>query len=84
MTASTTRARGGGAGAGARRAGRGLGGAGGYAGEHPRLGTLAVIDAPALRAAIPGSLVRRRNGYLSRAAQTLLEVLRAGAPGHAR
>ena len=43
-----------------------------------------MIDAPALRAAIPGSLVRRRNGYLSRAAQTLLDVLRAGAPGHAR
>ena len=43
-----------------------------------------MIDAPALRAAIPGSLVRRRNGYMSRAAQTLLEVLRAGAPGHAR
>lgn len=52
--------------------------------EERRLGTLAVIDAPALRAAIPVTLVRRRNGYLSRAAQTLLEVLRAGEPGHAR
>ena len=43
-----------------------------------------MIDAPAQRDAIPVTLVRRRNGYLSRAAQTLLEVLRAGAPGHAR
>jgi len=37
-----------------------------------------VSDAPALRAAIPVTLVRRRNGYLSRAAQTLLP---GGAPG---
>jgi len=42
-----------------------------------------VIDAPAQRDAIPVTLVRRRNGYLSRAAQTLLEVLRAGG-AHAR
>ena len=47
--------------------------------EELRLGTLRVIDVPALRGGVPVVLVRRQNGYLSGAAQTLVAVIRAGA-----
>ena len=52
--------------------------------EELRLGTLALIDAPALRGGVPVTLVRRQNGYLSRAAQTLAAVIRTGATKGAR
>ena len=48
--------------------------------EELHLGTLRLIDVPALRSGMPVTLVRRQNGYLSRAAQTLVAVIRAGAP----
>jgi DNA-binding transcriptional LysR family regulator len=48
--------------------------------EELRLGTLRLIDVPALRGSMPVTLVRRQNGYLSRAAHTLVAVIRAGAP----
>jgi DNA-binding transcriptional LysR family regulator len=47
--------------------------------EELRLGTLRIIDVPALRGGVPVTLVRRQNGYLSGAARTLAEVIRAGA-----
>jgi DNA-binding transcriptional LysR family regulator len=47
--------------------------------EELRLGTLAMIDVPALRGGVPVTLVRRQNGYLSGAAQTLVAVIRAGS-----
>ena len=47
--------------------------------EELRLGTLAIIDVPALRGGVPVTLVRRQNGYLSGAAQTLVAVIRAGS-----
>jgi DNA-binding transcriptional LysR family regulator len=46
--------------------------------EELRLGTLMIIEVPALRGGVPVTLVRRRNGYLSGAAQTLAAVIRAG------
>lgn len=45
--------------------------------EELRLGTLRLIDVPALRGGVPVTLVRRQGGYLSRAAQTLVAVIRA-------
>ena len=45
--------------------------------EELRLGTLAVIDAPRLRATIPVAVVHRRNGYLSGAAKALLALVSA-------
>jgi DNA-binding transcriptional LysR family regulator len=48
--------------------------------EELRLGTLRLIDVPPLRGGVPVTLVRRQNGYLSRAAQTLVMVIKAGAP----
>jgi hypothetical protein len=33
--------------------------------EELRLGTLQIIDVPALRGGVPVTLVRRQNGYLS-------------------
>lgn len=47
--------------------------------EELRLGTLKIVDVPALRGGVPVTLVRRRNGYLSGAAQTLVAVIKAGA-----
>jgi DNA-binding transcriptional LysR family regulator len=47
--------------------------------EELRLGTLELIDVPALRSGIAVTLVRRQQGYLSRAAQTLLALLRNAA-----
>jgi len=47
--------------------------------EELRLGTLRIVDVPALRGGVPVTLVRRQNGYLSGAAQTLVAVIRAGA-----
>jgi DNA-binding transcriptional LysR family regulator len=47
--------------------------------EELRLGTLRIIDVPALRGGVPVTLVRRQNGYLSGAARTLAEVIRTGA-----
>lgn len=47
--------------------------------EELRLGSLRVIDVPALRGGVPVTLVRRQNGYLSGAAQTLVAVIQAGA-----
>ena len=52
--------------------------------EELRLGSLEIIDAPALRGGVPVTLVRRRNGYLSRAAQSLVAVIKAGASTRAR
>jgi DNA-binding transcriptional LysR family regulator len=49
--------------------------------EELRLGTLTIIDVPALRATVPVSLVHRRNGYLSPAALTLAAAIRQGASG---
>lgn len=43
--------------------------------EELRLGTLRVIDVPALRASIPVTLVHRRRGYLGAAARTLLSEI---------
>jgi DNA-binding transcriptional LysR family regulator len=47
--------------------------------EERRLGTLEIIDVPALRGGVPVTLVRRRNGYLSGAVQHLVAVIKAGA-----
>ncbi|MGH7364886.1 MAG: LysR family transcriptional regulator [Candidatus Rokuibacteriota bacterium] len=44
--------------------------------EELRVGTLRAIDVPALRGGVPVTLVRRQNGYLSGAAQTLVTVIR--------
>jgi DNA-binding transcriptional LysR family regulator len=51
-------------------------------GEEVRLGTLRVLDVPALRTAVPVSVVHRRAGYLSPAARTLLSVLDARSAEH--
>lgn len=48
--------------------------------EERRLGTLRTIEVPALRGGVPVALVRRQNGYLSGAAQTLAAVIRKGPP----
>jgi DNA-binding transcriptional LysR family regulator len=47
--------------------------------EELRLGTLAVIDVPALRTQQPIAVIHRRNGYLGGAARALLALL-SGAP----
>lgn len=47
--------------------------------EELRLGALRLIDVPALRGGVPVTLVRRQNGYLSGAAQTLVAVIKEGA-----
>ncbi len=47
--------------------------------EELRLGTLAIIDVPRLRATIPVAVIHRRNGYLSGAAKALLELV-SGIP----
>ena len=52
--------------------------------EELRLGSLKIIDAPALRGGVPVTLVRRRNGYLSGAARSLVAVIKAGAATRAR
>ncbi len=52
--------------------------------EELRLGSLKIIDAPALRGGVPMTLVRRRNGYLSGAARSLVAVIKAGAATRAR
>ena len=52
--------------------------------EELRLGSLELIDAPALRGGVPVTLVRRRNGYLSGAARSLVAVIKAGATTRAR
>ena len=52
--------------------------------EELRAGTLRLIDVPALRGGVPVTLVRRQNGYLSRAAQALVAAIRSGAPTRAR
>ena len=56
--------------------------------EELRLGTLTLIDVPALRGGVPVILVRRQKGYLSGAAQSLVALIRragraraAGRPG---
>ena len=43
--------------------------------EELGLGTLKIIDVPALRGTVPITLVRRRNGYLGPAAQILLAAI---------
>ena len=45
--------------------------------EELRLGTLATIDIPVLRATIPIALIHRRHGYLGPAARTLISLLSA-------
>ena len=45
--------------------------------EELRTGTLRRLDAPAMSAAIPVVLIRRRQGYLSGAAKSLMAVLEA-------
>ena len=52
--------------------------------EELRLGSLEIIDAPALRGGVPVTLVRRRNGYLSGAARSLVAVIKAGPTSRAR
>jgi len=52
--------------------------------EELRLGSLEIIDAPALRGGVPVTLLRRRNGYLSGAARSLVAVIKAGAATRAR
>ncbi len=52
--------------------------------EELRLGSLEIIDAPALRGGVPVTLVRRHNGYLSGAAQSLVAVIKAGASTRSR
>jgi DNA-binding transcriptional LysR family regulator len=51
-------------------------------GEEVRLGTLQVLDVPALRTAVPVSVVHRRAGYLSPAARALLSDLGAESAEH--
>ena len=46
--------------------------------EELRLGTLSPIKVPALKAAIPVSIVYRRNGYLGAAARALLTTITGG------
>jgi DNA-binding transcriptional LysR family regulator len=48
--------------------------------EELRTGTLRAIDAPALTAAIPVALIRRRNAFQTGAARALTAAL-AGWPG---
>jgi DNA-binding transcriptional LysR family regulator len=43
--------------------------------EEQRLGTLRILDVPALAATIPIVRIHRRTGYLSHAARTLSELL---------
>jgi DNA-binding transcriptional LysR family regulator len=43
--------------------------------EELRLGTLKVLNVPALRASIPISLVHRRDGYLGAAARSLMTMI---------
>ncbi len=52
--------------------------------EELRLGSLEIIDAPALRGGVPVTLVRRRNGYLSGAARSLVAVIKAGPTSRGR
>jgi DNA-binding transcriptional LysR family regulator len=52
--------------------------------EELRLGSLEIIHAPALRGGVPVTLVRRRNGYLSGAAQSLVAVIKAGTATRVR
>lgn len=49
--------------------------------EELRLGTLRIIKVPALKAAIPVSLVHRRNGYLGAAARAFLTTLAGKTSG---
>lgn len=51
--------------------------------EELRLGTLSVINVPTLKAAIPVSIVHRRNGYLGAAASALLATIAGGVRGGA-
>jgi hypothetical protein len=51
--------------------------------EERRLGTLSVIKVPALKVAIPVSIVHRRNGYLGAAARALLVTITGGVKGGA-
>jgi DNA-binding transcriptional LysR family regulator len=43
--------------------------------EELRLGSLKIVDVPALRARIPVTILHRRNGYLSPAAQGLMAAI---------
>jgi hypothetical protein len=43
--------------------------------EELRLGSLKIVDVTALRASIPVTIVQRRNGYLSPAAQGLVAAI---------
>jgi DNA-binding transcriptional LysR family regulator len=49
--------------------------------EELRFGTLSVIKVPALKAAIPVSIVHWRNGYLGAAARALLATIVGGVEG---
>jgi DNA-binding transcriptional LysR family regulator len=51
--------------------------------EELRLGTLSAIKVPALKAAIPVSIVHRRDGYLGAAARALLATIAGGAKSRA-
>lgn len=50
-------------------------------GEELRLGTMAVLDAPAFATTIPVVLVRRRNGFLNPATRALLALIEAKVAG---
>src|SRR5262249_21314516 len=43
--------------------------------DELRLGSLAQIDAPAIRTSIPIALIHRREGYLNTAARSLIDLL---------
>jgi DNA-binding transcriptional LysR family regulator len=49
--------------------------------EGLRLGTLKLIDVPALQGPVPITLVRRRNGYLGGAARTLIAAIKGETGG---
>jgi DNA-binding transcriptional LysR family regulator len=51
--------------------------------EELALGSLALIDVPALRGSVPVTLVRRRAGHLGAAARTLVAALKTGLAGDA-
>ena len=49
--------------------------------DELRQGVLEALDIPSMRTAIPITAIRRRNGYLSPAATSLLELARRASAG---
>jgi DNA-binding transcriptional LysR family regulator len=52
--------------------------------EELAIGSLALIDVPALRGSVPVTLVHRRAGHLGAAARTLVAALKTGLAGPAK